>query len=250
MIRKAATLMLFALLSTVLLLAQSSPVNNSNPGQSQNGQVSPVQNGQAPSGSSAVAPSAGGQLPAGTQIHATLDTPLSTRTTKPGDRFTATIAEQVSVGKESSVVIPTGARLEGEVAEAEESSKTLTGLKGMAKLNLHFRDVVLPNGETLPLSATLLSVHDTSGIVSKKSSDEAGRNADTGKGMGIAAATGPPSEVMFGGPLKGLAIGKLSGGNYVLSTKGKDVNLPAQTGMVIRLDETVSWNGTSASIQR
>ena len=246
MIRKAATLMLFALLSTVLLLAQSSPVNNSNPGQSQNGQVSPVQNGQAPSGSSAVAPSAGGQLPAGTQIHATLDTPLSTRTTKPGDRFTATIAEQVSVGKESSVVIPTGARLEGEVAEAEESSKTLTGLKGMAKLNLHFRDVVLPNGETLPLSATLLSVHDTSGIVSKKSSDEAGRNA----GMGIASPTAPSSEVIFGGPLKGLAIGKLSGGNYVLSTKGKDVNLPAQTGMVIRLDETVSWNGTSASIQR
>lgn len=241
MIRKAATLTLFVLLST-LLLAQNSPVNNSNPGQSQNGQAVPIQNGQA---NSQAIPAAGGQLPAGTQIHATLDTPLSTRTTKPGDRFTATIAEQVSAGKESAVVIPTGARLEGEVAEAEESSKTLTGLKGMAKLNLHFRDVVLPSGETLPLTATLLSVHDTSGIVAKKSSEEPGRTA----GM-IASPNGPSSEVIFGGPLKGLAIGKLSGGNYVLSTKGKDVNLPAQTGMVIRLDETVSWNGTSASVQR
>jgi hypothetical protein len=52
--------------------------------------------------------------------------------------------------------------------------------------------------------------------------------------------------LIFGSPLKGLAIGALSGGGYILATKGKDVNLPAQTGMVIRLDQTVS-SSTSTS---
>ena len=245
MIRRAVTLMLFALFAAVLLSAQTSPVNGSNPSQSQTAQAAPAQNGQAMPGGS---PASGGQIAAGTQIHATLDTPLSTRTSKSGDRFTATIAEQVSAGKESSVVIPTGARLEGEVAEAEENSKTLTGLKGMAKLNLRFRDVVLPNGPTLPLTATLLSVHDTSSMAGKK---EAARDSATAKSMGIAANSGAASsEVVFGGPLKGLAIGKLAGGNYVLSTQGKEISLPAQTGLVIRLDDTVSWNGSTSSLQR
>jgi hypothetical protein len=50
---------------------------------------------------------------------------------------------------------------------------------------------------------------------------------------------------VFGGPLKGLAIGMLSGGGYVLSTKGKEVHLPAQTGMVIRLDQPVNSSGAA-----
>jgi hypothetical protein len=49
--------------------------------------------------------------------------------------------------------------------------------------------------------------------------------------------------VVFGGPIKGLAIAPLAGGGYVLSTKAKDVILSAQTGMVIRLDQPVSSSG-------
>jgi hypothetical protein len=40
----------------------------------------------------------------------------------------------------------------------------------------------------------------------------------------------------FGPPLKGLAVGNLAGGGYVLATKGKQVNLPAECGLRLRVD--------------
>jgi hypothetical protein len=193
------------------------------------------------------------QVTAGTEIRAVLDTPLSTRTSKPGDRFTATIADQVR-GNNGSVVIPGGTRVEGEVAEADEG-KALAALRGKGKLSLRFRDVVLPNGQTLPLTATLVSVNDTNGKNTKKADEEGQvqsgtRNKDVAKDVGIGAGVGTVAGLIFGGPLKGLAIGALAGGGYVLATKGKDVNLPAQTGMVIRLDQPVTASGPSAPLQR
>ena len=187
------------------------------------------------------------QIATGTEIRAVLDTPLSTRTSKPGDRFTATITEPAR-GSGGSVVVPTGARIEGEVGDADENKTLATFDKG--KLSLRFRDVVLPNGQTLPLTATLISVNETNGK-STRTADEEGRAEsgtrgrdiakNTGTGAGIGGATG----MVFGSPLKGLAIGNLSGGGYVLATKKKDVNLPAQTGMVIRLDQPLSGSGVT-----
>ncbi|HZI57893.1 MAG TPA: hypothetical protein VFF39_14015, partial [Verrucomicrobiae bacterium] len=174
------------------------------------------------------------QVSAGTEMHATLDTPLSTKISKPGDRFTATVSDPV--GDNNSVaVIPSGSRIEGEVAEAD--GETLAALRDKSKLSLRFRDVVLPNGQALPLTATLISVHDTSGRHTKKADEE----------RQIQSGTGTVAGISFGSPLKGLAIGALARGGYVLATNGKDVNLPAQTGMVIRLDQTVSSTSTSTS---
>lgn len=186
------------------------------------------------------------QIAAGTEIRATLDTPLSTRTSKPGDRFTATIAEPAR--GVNDVVIPVGSRVEGEVAEAEDS-KTIAALKDKNPLSVRFRDVVLPDGQTLPLSATLISVNNTNGTNMSKAGtnrmEQRAQSPDVVKGI-----TAGGSGAAFGGPLKGLAIGALSGGGYVLSIKGKDVILPAQTGMVIRLDQPVTATATPVQPQR
>ncbi|HKD83062.1 MAG TPA: hypothetical protein VKH81_25460 [Candidatus Angelobacter sp.] len=188
------------------------------------------------------------QIAAGTEIRATLDTPLSTKTSKPGDRFTATIAEPARGNND--VVIPTGARVEGEVAEADDS-KTMAALKDKSSLSVRFRDVVLPDGQTLPLTATLISVNTTNGMSTKRT-DNASRLPQGDSGRDIAKGTGVGSGpgTAFGTPLKGLAIGTLAGGGYVLSIKGKDVNLPAQTGMVIRLDQPISATVASTPPQR
>lgn len=231
--RRAATAVLLSLLTVVTVRAQTPVGSSSNP--------------QTPLGESASS-AAVDQIAAGTEIRATLDTPLSTRTSKPGDRFTATIAEPARGN--TDVVIPTGARVEGEVAEADDN-KTIAALKDKNALSLRFRDVVLPDGQTLALTATLISVNNTNGMTTKKADEESrlpqgaggpdvGKNV--GAGRGVSAA--------FGGPLKGLAIGTLAGGGYVLSTKGKEVNLPAQTGMVIRLDQPVTATATPAPPQR
>lgn len=226
--------------------AAGQPSNTNQPANAHSEENSPTQSTPASS------PMASDGVSAGTELHATLDTPLSTRTSKPGDRFTATVSDPVRANNGLDV-IPNGARIEGEVAEAEEG-KTLAALRGKGKLSLRFRDVVLPSGQTLPLTATLISVHDTSGKNTKKAGEEGQvqsgtRGKDVAKDVGIGAGAGTVAGLIFGGPLKGLAIGALAGGGYVLATKGKDVNLPAQTGMVIRLDQSISSNAP-APMQR
>lgn len=202
-----------------------------------------------------IPPAANGsdQVPVNTEIHAALDTPLSTKTSKPGDRFTATVSDAVR-GSDGTEVIPAGARVEGEVADAEQG-KAVAALRGKGKLSLRFRDIVLPNGQTLPLTATLVSVNNTSGKNTKKADEEGQvqsgtQGKDVAKDVGIGAGVGTVAGLIFGAPLKGLAIGALAGGGYVLATKGKDVQLPAQTGMVIRLDQPLSANAASNPMQR
>ena len=287
--RKAAMLILFALLPVALLLAQN-PGNANTPQttapQTQNGTnptnspeqntapapgsparagvagagvdanpsnsntqpqdpTQPTENKTAPSSAvsqNAPAASTAGEVPAGTEMRATLDTPLSSKTSKPGDRFTATVSQPVQ--GPNGVVVPTGARVEGEVSESEQG-KTIPALRGKGKLNLRFRDIVLPNGQTVPLVATLVSVNSTNGKNTQKADNEGQvesgmRGKDVAKDVGIGAGVGTVAGLIFGGPLKGLAIGALAGGGYVLATNGKDVNLPAQTGLVIHLDQALS----------
>ena len=173
------------------------------------------------------------KVPANTELHATLDTPLSTKTSKPGDRFTATVSQPVSGS--SGIVIPVGSRLEGEVSETDPA-KSATALHGKETLNLRFRDIVLPNGQTVPLLSSLVSVNSTNGKTTQKADNERGSQGKT-----VTTDTGSAATSIFGEPLKGLAIGSLAGGGYVLATNGRQqVNLPAQTGIVIRLDQPIN----------
>jgi Bacterial conjugation TrbI-like protein len=275
--RRAATLILFALVAGAMVFAQNPAGTSNTPAttpqthspSNPNGTVAPqgtspadLRQGssQPVNASPAAVPNSSqsvfaanaavvDEVGAGTEIHAELDTPLSSKTSKPGDRFTATVSEPIRANN-GAAVIPSGARVEGEVAESEDG-KTLAALRGKGKLSLRFRDVVLPSGQTLRLTATLISVHDTSGKNSKKADAEAQRrNINDAKVVGIGAGLGTSAGRSFGGPIKGLAIGALSGGGYVVATNGKDVNLPAQAGMLIRVDQPLTWNGTAGPMQR
>jgi hypothetical protein len=262
LMRRTATLILFVLVAVAMVLAQNPPGTNNSPAttpQAQNPAVPNPNNGAVPAartlpanvpqGSNGQANPAQNantavidEVGAGTEIHAALDTPLFSKTSKPGDRFTATVSDPVRANN-GAVVIPAGARVEGEVAESDDE-KTLAALKDKPKLSLRFRDVVLPSGQTLPLTATLVSVHDSSSKNSKKVIRE-------GQGGSNRSAIGATEQGRnFGGPIKGLAIGTLSGGGYVVATNGKDVHLPAQAGMLIRVDQPVSWDGTSVPTPR
>jgi hypothetical protein len=240
--RKKNVLILFVLLAVATVFAHTSPNANSS-----ESTVPQPQNGNTTNPNA----TSSGDVPAGTQLNATLDTPLSTKTSKAGDRFTATVNRPVQGA--NGVAIPVGARIEGEVSESQQG-KTLPALRGRGTLNLRFRDIVLPNGHTAPLTATLVSVNSTNGKDKKKADNEGQiqsgtRGKDVAKDVGIGAGIGTVAGLLFGGPLKGLAIGALAGGGYVFATKGKEVNLPAETGLVLRLDQPLNLSGSS-SMQR
>src|SRR5436190_5560058 len=181
------------------------------------------------------------ELPSGTEIDASLQTALSTQTSHPGDRFTAVVTQPVR-DDNVRVMVPTGAHISGQVTESEEG-KMLPSLRGRGKLNLRFESITLPNGTNIPISATLLSVNQSggNGSVNSEGEVESGTKASTAaKGIGVGAGIGTIAGLIFGGPLKGLAIGAIAGGGYILATKGKDVDLPENTGLRIRLDQAVS----------
>jgi len=181
------------------------------------------------------------ELPEGTEISAMLETALSTKTSAPGQHFTAAITQPVRDFNDQ-IVIPTGARVNGQVTESEEG-KTLPSVRGRGKLNLRFESVALPNGSNIPISATLLSVNQSGGNGSVNSEGEVQsetKASTAAKGSAVGAGIGTIAGLILGGPLKGLVIGAIAGGGYVLATRGKDVELPQNTELKIRLDQPVS----------
>lgn len=190
------------------------------------------------------APTGSGQIPVNTEMHAALDTPLSSKTSRPGDRFTATVADPVR-GTNGAVIVPAGSRVEGEVTDAEQS-EAVPALHGKPQLSLRFRDIVLPGGQTVGVTATLVSVNSTTSKSNRKAGEGQIQSGTEGKGAEMGAGAGSVPDLIFGSPLKGLAIGTLAGGGYVLATKGKGVELPAQTGLVIRFDQPLTLSGMAS----
>jgi hypothetical protein len=122
------------------------------------------------------------------------------------------------------VIIPAGSKLNGQVSDSD-NEKLADAIKDMGHLNLRFTDIQLPTGTDVPIDATLISVHNT-----KPSK----RPENTNAAPSIATNAGLTGA--FGAPLKGLAVGNLAGGGYVLATTGKQVNLPAECGLRLRVD--------------
>jgi Purple acid Phosphatase, N-terminal domain len=176
------------------------------------------------------------EVPSGIEIQATLQDGLSTRTSRYGDKFTAIVSQPVNA-TDGSLAIPAGSQITGEVVESEQG-RTLPALRGRGKLNLRFRHLILPDGTTIPFSASLVSVHNMQ--ANEEGQVQSGTSGKTAaKGIGIGAGVGTIAGLILGGPLKGLAIGAIAGGGYVLAAKGKDVEILANSGMRLRLEQAL-----------
>lgn len=182
-------------------------------------------------------------VPVNTQFKATLDRTLSSKISHPGDTFTVTLTEPLR-NQQGDELVPAGTRINGVVQDAE-SGKIFASMRGKGKLSLRFQEVQLPSGQTLPIQATLLGVNEIKGKGKVSTNDEGEvtggtTGTTTAKDIGIGAGVGTIAGLIFGGALKGLAIGAIAGGGYVLANAGKDVELPAQTGLNLRLDQLLT----------
>lgn len=183
-------------------------------------------------------------IPDGTRIQARLETTLNSRTNRQGDRFTAKVTETILVaGKE---VIPAGTTLEGRVAEVKQAGR----VKGRAELNLSYERLIFPNGvsETIVASPAELDESQKEEIEHKEGTikGESSRKRDAAEvagGAGVGAGIGA---IAGGG--KGAAIGAGAGALIGLADsmrrKGKEVELPAGTRMIIRLDRPLTIMST------
>jgi len=195
------------------------------------------------------------QLLQGTQIRLTLLNGLSTTVAHDGDPFTAVVAEPVLLG--TQVVLPAGARVNGTVGNISRP-RHFGMLRSQASMNLTFHSIEIDHRE-YPVQMSLLALLDGSargngnnrkdlkieeGIQVQERRDVKGVVTDLALGMGGGSVVG----AVFSHVLRGFVIGTVGSAAYVMVKKGKEVELPAQTGILVRTDNTLDLPPLTASL--
>lgn len=182
----------------------------------------------------------------GTQIRLTLINGISTRVARDGDPITAVVAEPVFSG--NHLVIPAGAKLHGNVMSVERP-RWFSMFRGGASMNINFRSLEIES-RIFPARLSILSIYNGSTDAGSRRKDlqtiegvvvqQKQSIKNDVEDVAIGAAGGSTAGLIFSRVIRGTVIGLVGGGAYVVARKGKDVELPAQTGMIVRLDSTLS----------
>ena len=163
-------------------------------------------------------------VPADTVIPVVLDQTISSKASKPGDKFSATVESPIEI--EGKVAIPKGARAEGVVRDAKAAGR----FKGGAVLSLELTSVEVGGRNH--------AIQTSSATMSSK-----GKGKRTATMVGGGAAGGAAIGAVAGGG-KGAAIGALIGAAAGTGGAGltgnRDITLNAETPLDFKLLEPVT----------
>jgi hypothetical protein len=158
-------------------------------------------------------------IPADTVLTVVLDQTLSSKTTKPGDKFSATVEPPVEV--DGRIAIPKGARAEGIVKEAKAAGR----FKGGAVLELTLTSVTVNGREhEIQTSAPVMSSKGKG----KRTAVMVGGGAAGGAGIGAIAGGGKGAAI-------GALIGAAAGTGGAGLTGNRDITVPAETVLDFKL---------------
>lgn len=179
-------------------------------------------------------------LQEGTEINLRLHTSLDSKISQAGDRIIATVEEGVLV--DNVEVIPVGARVQGRVGEIQKPGRFGRG----GRLVLTFESIEVPGAGNVQISGSLVDLYDPESV------DDPVKDVDVGR-EGEVQAGGPRKLKRIGSVLAGGGAGAAAGGGVGAAIgvavgagvayvwfKGKHVELPAGTGMVMRVDRGVT----------
>ena len=166
-------------------------------------------------------------VPVGTDLKVRLNDTLSTKDSRVGDRFTATVIDPSRFDE---------ARLSGRISSIQKSGK----IKGRTSMNLAFDSIEMQDGRRGVLHGYVTRVYgDDSGKADDEGGVESGsRTKQTVKRAGIGATVGAIVGGIAGGG-KGAAIGLIiggAGGAGSLAVQGsKELKLESGTEMLVRV---------------
>ena len=186
-------------------------------------------------------------VPADTTIPLRLMNTINSRTVQPGQAIYCETIFPITVG--NRIVIPRGSSVKGSVTKVVRPGH----LKGKAQIGIRFDTLILPNGTTRSLRATLSGFGGTGreGFQPKESKIEgasskgenAGKVAETTiTGAEIGTIAGAAS----GSPVKGLGIGSLAGAAgglvWIMASRGKEIVLPSGTNFELQLSAPLTFS--------
>jgi len=180
-------------------------------------------------------------IPRDTVIRATLNKPLSSATSKVGDRFYAYQQGVVAGG------FPEKTKFTGKIVSVIRASGNMAG-----QIGILFVSARLPDGKILPIEGQLISLDEHSVMMDEGSGRLMGKdNAQVSNGTFIASGAGAGLAIgqSYGNnPFLGAVLGGSSSSLYsqqqVMPAVGQDARVPAGTAFGILLDQDVTWTST------
>jgi len=193
-------------------------------------------------------------LPAGTTLQVVLETHLNTKDSKSGDSFRSRLVLPVFVNEQEA--LPIGGMVEGTVVRVQGPGR----VSGKAEMQLRPEKITLPNGDVLPLSATISggSAGENTNVDSKEGTIQgSGKKGTDVRGAATAATTAAVMGAVIadqgGGSIgAGAAIGAGAVGAIVLLhqlfKRGNQADLPAGSEISLQLNRPLSFNPTMQEV--
>jgi len=194
------------------------------------------------------------QVLQGTEIHLTLLNGINMASAREGDSFLAVLAQPVAV--DSRILLPAGTHVHGVIGTIQRP-KHFAVFRGQAYMSLTFKSIEM-DSRLIPVQMSLLAIGEPRvNSQSKRRSDvkivegevveEKHDYKGDALGMAVGAGGGSAIGLVLSNVARGFGIGFAAGAIYVAARKGKEVEMPAQTGMLARLDSTVTLPSVAAS---
>ncbi len=194
------------------------------------------------------------QLLQGMQVHLTLLNSISSAASRDGDPFVAVVAEPVYLGNQ--LLVPAGTRVNGVIGTVEKA-RHFSIFRGQAYMNLTFRSIEI-DSRLIPVQMSIITIEQPHGQADGKRRRDV--RVEEGQvvqekhdiagditGGAIGAGGGTLIGAVFSHAIRGFGIGLAGSAAYIVERKGKEVELPAQTGMVVRMDNTINVPSTTSS---
>ena len=173
-------------------------------------------------------------VPAGTLIHAVLDGALSTKTSRPGDSFSATVTVPVLVAGKAAIAA--GSKITGTVMQAKRGG--LFGGRGLLQLRY---DTIQAGGRQVVLHATLAAAGTQ--VVGQAEGTVTSSGASTARDTAVAAGGGAAIGAVLGGgkgAASGGAAGAIGGLALGMLAAHRDVTMPTGYAIELRLDGPIT----------
>lgn len=178
-------------------------------------------------------------LKSGQDLTVELIDTIDSRTLKPGQIISAKLLLPVDLN--GKIVIPEGALIKGKVMKLERA----TNAGKNASTYIHFDHIEVGSGYKIPISGKIKTL-DNTGILSggnyRKQLEKALAMGTTTTAGGVLAGLGVGllSSAVAVGSFVGLIVGGVLGFGWLFLKKGKPVNVPAGTNLLVNLEYDVA----------
>ena len=179
-------------------------------------------------------PTRDNEIPQSTLLRTWLTTSISTRTSKPGEHFIATLSGDVA--RKNRVLLPSGSTIQGHITAARSGH----GVSNASVIRLQADSITLPDGTTYPMLAEVVDVANVNGVHVTSEGAIKDNAMTRGQATMLGSTTGGGA---IAGALVGAGVGAVVGaavgagvGTVLYLRRDREQTLPAHSMLIFALD--------------